>query len=144
MGRYLDDVTEQWLLVAPLANPAMLEMFADRDSLPYRNLVPWSGEFAGKYLTAAVQVCALTRDPRLQSLSGGFRRAAGRAPGRGRLPGSLARDSRLTNFSPHHGNARAAHLGHLGALPPDDRPAALARGDRRRQPRWTAPAGSAT
>ena len=63
---YLAGVTDQWLLVAPAANPAMLEMFRDRDRKPYRDLLPWSGEFAGKYLTSAVQILRLTGDPRLK------------------------------------------------------------------------------
>ena len=64
---YLDGVTDQWLKVAPRANPAMLEIFRDRDRKPRRNLVPWAGEFAGKYLTSAVQVLRLTRDPGLKA-----------------------------------------------------------------------------
>ncbi|MDI7278057.1 MAG: glycoside hydrolase family 127 protein, partial [Anaerolineae bacterium] len=56
---------EQWLLPAPLANPAMLEMFRDRDRQPRRDLVPWAGEFAGKYLTSAVLALRLSNDPRL-------------------------------------------------------------------------------
>ena len=70
--QYLDNITEQWLLVAPLANPAMLEMFRDRDSPPMRQLVPWAGEFAGKYLTSAVQVLRVTNDPRLRTFIDGF------------------------------------------------------------------------
>ncbi|MDP6115326.1 MAG: glycoside hydrolase family 127 protein [Planctomycetota bacterium] len=62
LGDYLEGVTHQWLLVAPHANSGMLEMFRDRDRLPIRNLVPWAGEFAGKYLTAAVQVLRLNQD----------------------------------------------------------------------------------
>ena len=50
-----------WLLTAPDANPAMLEMFRDRDRQPARDLVPWAGEFAGKYLTAGVLVPAPDR-----------------------------------------------------------------------------------
>ena len=64
---YVGRVTEQWLLVAPQANPAMLEMFRDRDVAPWRDLLPWSGEFAGKYLTAGVQVLRLTGDARLRA-----------------------------------------------------------------------------
>ncbi len=63
---YLSAVIDQWLLVAPKANPAMLEMFADRDVRPYRNLVPWAGEFAGKYLTSAVQVLRATGNTALR------------------------------------------------------------------------------
>lgn len=63
---YLRAVTEQWLLIAPAANPAMLDMFADRDRKPYRDQMPWAGEFAGKYLTSAVQILRLTGDPQLK------------------------------------------------------------------------------
>ncbi|MEW6752156.1 MAG: beta-L-arabinofuranosidase domain-containing protein [Candidatus Latescibacterota bacterium] len=63
---YLRGVTEQWLKVAPQANPAMLEMLRDRERQPLRNLLPWSGEFAGKYLTSAVQVLRLTGDEGLR------------------------------------------------------------------------------
>ena len=47
-GNYIDGITDQWLLVAPKANPGMLEMFRDRDASPLRDMVPWAGEFAGK------------------------------------------------------------------------------------------------
>ncbi len=67
IGRRLNAVTEQWILPTPEANPAMLGMFRDRDNEPYRNMVPWAGEFAGKYLTHAVQILRLTGDTRLRS-----------------------------------------------------------------------------
>ncbi len=66
MRQRLEANLEQWLLVAPQANPAMLEIFRDRDRKPRRDLVPWAGEFAGKYLTSAVLHYRLTRDGRLR------------------------------------------------------------------------------
>jgi uncharacterized protein len=53
---YAWDITENWMLPAFRSNPAMLDMFRDRDRKPYRQLEPWAGEFAGKYLTSAVQI----------------------------------------------------------------------------------------
>ena len=65
LARRLAAVTDQWILPAPFANPGMLEMFRNRDRRPYQDQVPWAGEFAGKYLTHAVQIFRLTRDPKL-------------------------------------------------------------------------------
>ena len=65
VGRRIDLNQEHWLLTAPQANPGMLTMLYDRDRLPRRDLVPWAGEFAGKYLTSAILCYRLTRDPRL-------------------------------------------------------------------------------
>src|SRR5664279_2200119 len=64
---YLHGLGDQWLKIAPSANPAMLVMFGDRERQPYRALVPWAGEFAGKYLTSAVQVLRLTGDADLRA-----------------------------------------------------------------------------
>jgi DUF1680 family protein len=66
LADYLRAVSDQWLKPAPDANPGMLEMFADRDRRPYRDLMAWAGEFAGKYLTGAVQVLRLTGDSALR------------------------------------------------------------------------------
>lgn len=58
---------QRWLLPAPDANPAMLQIFRDRDRLPARDLVPWAGEFAGKYLISGVQALHLTQDKALRT-----------------------------------------------------------------------------
>ncbi|MDA1190154.1 MAG: glycoside hydrolase family 127 protein [Candidatus Poribacteria bacterium] len=68
VGKRIEANLRQWLLVAPRANPAMLHMFRDRKRLPGRDLLPWSGEFVGKYLISAIQGWRLTRDAELKSL----------------------------------------------------------------------------
>lgn len=72
MQEYLAALTEHWLLPMPENNPAVLQMFADRDAEPHRTLLPWSGEFAGKYLTGAVQVLRVTGDARLKTQLASF------------------------------------------------------------------------
>ncbi len=72
LGHYLDRVTEQWIKVVPSSNPGILQMLRDRDRQPLRDLVAFAGEFPGKYLTGAVQVLRLTRDPELESVMADF------------------------------------------------------------------------
>jgi uncharacterized protein len=43
-------------------------MFRDRDRKPKRELVPWAGEFIGKFLIGAQQLLTLTGDPELYAL----------------------------------------------------------------------------
>lgn len=96
-------VTQNWLLSAPVSNPAILEMFSDRDLLPYRDQMPWAGEFAGKYLTAAVQVFRVNHDPQLyQSITEFVQHLLARQDSDGYL-GPWPKDARLKNFSSHHG-----------------------------------------
>jgi uncharacterized protein len=60
---------ENWLLPAPGANPGLLEMFQLRDRTPAPKLVPWAGEFAGKYLISLIQALRMTSNPELESLA---------------------------------------------------------------------------
>src|SRR3954454_9651152 len=66
VGERLTANLRNWLLVTPAANPAMLQMLRDRDRTPHRDLVPWAGEFAGKYLISGVQALRISPDPRLR------------------------------------------------------------------------------
>jgi len=66
LGERIRANVSSWLLAAPDANPGMLEMFRVRDRLPPPNLVPWAGEFIGKYLISAIQALAMTDDARLR------------------------------------------------------------------------------
>lgn len=96
---YLDGITEQWLLVMPRANPGMLEMFRDRDASPLRDMVAWAGEFAGKYLTSAVQVLRVTGDTRLKTWLKEFvSRLIGLQDRDGYL-GPWPKECRLTNYN---------------------------------------------
>ncbi len=55
MGERVSANLNGWLTAAPYANPGMLEMFRIRDRKPVPSLVPWAGEFVGKYLISAIQ-----------------------------------------------------------------------------------------
>jgi len=71
VGRRVRANVENWLIVAPENNPGLLEMFARRDSGTPPDLVPWAGEFVGKYLISGVQAMRMSEDPRLrQTLQG--------------------------------------------------------------------------
>ena len=63
------NISERWLKGIAETNPAILTMFRDRDAKPYRDLLAWSGEFAGKYLTSAYFVYLETGDEALKELS---------------------------------------------------------------------------
>lgn len=65
VGDRIQANVDHWLLRAPQANPGMLAMFQRRDRQPPPQLVPWAGEFVGKYLISAIQASRLTYDPRL-------------------------------------------------------------------------------
>src|SRR5262245_55555095 len=66
LGQRIDANIDNWLLRAPTANPGMIEMFRVRDRTPTPNLVPWAGEFVGKYLISAIQTLRMTDNPVLK------------------------------------------------------------------------------
>lgn len=101
LRRYLDAVTNNWLLPGPKANPAILAMFADRDRQPYRNLLPWSGEFAGKYLTGATQVYQATGNPELKRSLEAFVRELLPLQDVDGYFGPFSKESRLTGSAPN-------------------------------------------
>jgi uncharacterized protein len=104
MSRYLHAVTRQWLLIAPDANPGMLDMFRDRDRQPLRALEPWAGEFAGKYLTGSVQVYRLTHDQELRHYLETFVRELCSLQDADGYLGPWPRGSRLTGKAPNVGH----------------------------------------
>ena len=67
LGERVAAAIEQWILPLPHANPAILEMFRERDLQPPNDRCPWEGEYAGKYLTHCVQIYRLTRSAKLRT-----------------------------------------------------------------------------
>jgi DUF1680 family protein len=99
----LRQITLQWLLPAPGANPAMLAMFRDRDRRAYRDLLPWSGEFAGKYLTGATAMLRLTGDSRIKFYVERFVRDLVACQDADGYLGPFPRECRLTGHAPNVG-----------------------------------------
>jgi DUF1680 family protein len=99
--RYLNVVSTNWLQRAPRDNPAIFEMFVDRDTQPYRNLLPWSGEFAGKLLTGSVQVLRVTDDPQLQAATAQFVERLLPLQAEDGYLGPFPKESRLTGTAPN-------------------------------------------
>ena len=117
VGAQIDLAVTNWLLRAPDANPAMLQMFADRDKEPFRNLLPWSGEFAGKYLTGATQVYRVTHDPRLKQRIESFVADLVKLQDADGYLGPFPHDYRLTGKAPNvDGGATWDAWGHYHAM----------------------------
>lgn len=66
MGERFSADLEQWLTVAPYANPGMVEMYFRRNA-PHQDIQRWYGEFSGKYLTGAALNYAMCPDTRLKA-----------------------------------------------------------------------------
>ncbi len=70
VGDRVRNNAEQWLIPAPANNPGLLEMFARRDAGLSPDLMPWAGEFVGKYLISAVEAMRMSDDPQLREVVG--------------------------------------------------------------------------
>jgi len=66
LGSLVQNIIDRWLIDIRETNPAILDMFHDAGHRPYRHLLAWSGEFAGKYLTCSCQLLNMTHDDRLR------------------------------------------------------------------------------
>ena len=62
----IDNITDKWLLQIVETNPSILYMFRDKNLKPARNTLPWSGEFAGKYLTGSALFYKITKSDELK------------------------------------------------------------------------------
>ncbi len=116
LGEQVRAVTDQWLLSVPERNPALLAMFADRDREPLRDLLPWSGEFAGKYLTACTQVIRLTRNALLEEKLRGFVQRFVALQDEDGYLGPLARPYRLAAAAPNVAGPTWDAWGHYHAM----------------------------
>jgi len=96
LGNRLKANMENWELRVPGADPALVEMFYDRDRTPGRNLLPWSGEFIGKYLCASILSYRILRDPRQKANIDRFLRAFFDSQGADGYLGPFNKSERLT------------------------------------------------
>jgi DUF1680 family protein len=78
-------------------------MFRDREAQPYRQMVPWAGEFAGKYLTGAVQVLRVTGNRRLRACLKEFVGRLLSLQAEDGYLGPWPRQFRLANYAPKGG-----------------------------------------
>jgi len=67
LRKRIDKCIQRYFLETPESSPAILQVLRDRDKAPVRDpLVPWAGEFAGKFLTGAELTWRLARDETLR------------------------------------------------------------------------------
>lgn len=95
IGRRLHANVRRWLVPAPEANPGMTGMLRVRDRKPTPAVVPWAGEFAGKYLLSAIPVLRMSGDPALMPAVRGVVEALLAAQAPDGYLGPFPRDQRL-------------------------------------------------
>lgn len=67
VAEYAQAVSDHWLETLPTTNPGLIEVLRDRDRLPRRNLMRWTGWFHGMHLISLVQTLRLTGDDGLRA-----------------------------------------------------------------------------
>ena len=93
----IDKSIYRYFLETPESSPAILQVLRDRDRLPIRKpLVPWAGEFAGKYLTGAELVWRVTHNAELKKAIDSFVRNLISCQDRDGYLGPFSKNSRLT------------------------------------------------
>jgi uncharacterized protein len=109
VGQRADANLDQWMLTAPYVNPAMFEMFRQRDKLPQQAIMAWYGEFPGKYLTSAVYLYRMNHDQRLyQVIRYTVEQLAALQDADGYL-GVFAKDNRLIGYVSEKVAAKGVH-----------------------------------
>ncbi|HXB69954.1 MAG TPA: beta-L-arabinofuranosidase domain-containing protein [Candidatus Acidoferrales bacterium] len=70
MGERIRANQENWFKVAPIRNPRMVGVFQERKTGPPPSaaLLPWVGEYVGKYLIGAIQALRLSGDAELRDV----------------------------------------------------------------------------
>ena len=95
-GSLCRNISDAWLKGVRRTNPAILHMFRERDMKPYRDLLPWSGEFAGKHITGAYYIYRITGDEELRREIEEFISEMIACQAEDGYLGCFARDCRLT------------------------------------------------
>ena len=67
-----NNLAKNWAMVCEKQNPQMLGAFDKRNDQPYQDILPWSGEFPGKFLRGFTQLERLTGDENLKEYLYGF------------------------------------------------------------------------
>ena len=90
-------------------------MFYDRDRKPSRKLLPWSGEFIGKYLCSSILSYRILRDPRQKANIEQLARAFMASQGPDGYLGPFDKETRLTGRLPEW-NSTWDMWGHYWAI----------------------------
>ncbi len=102
---YVKAVSDNWIKIAPYANPGMLEMLRDRDRRPWRNLLPWAGWFSGLHLISSVQMLRINAEPELRNGVQWFVNEVISLQADDGYIGPFPKGFRLRNFAPNvHGH----------------------------------------